>query len=105
MSKPKGVQELPRVIQGGLLRYFKHQHERGRPMSDIWAELFEEDKFRAMDLAMKCIPKELLIQADINHAAKIDLQQLTPEQVQEAIRVKRQLALVDATPGRVSSAD
>ena len=91
MARPSGVSELPRMIQGGAVRFFKAKHEDGMPMSDIWAELWEADKFKTMDLVMKIIPKELIV--DVSGEIKLDTSGFNPEQLKEVFSVDEPTAL------------
>ncbi len=70
------------MIQGGALRFFKAQHEAGKPMSTIWEELWNEDKFRTMDLVHKFIPKEILIDQQVSGSITVDTNQLAADVLQ-----------------------
>lgn len=58
MARPKGSHDVSPQIRGGLMRYFKMQEAKGRPISTIWEELFEADPMGAMRLAISTMPKE-----------------------------------------------
>lgn len=73
MARPKGVPELSRKLQGGALRYLLMEEEKGRPVSTIWRELFEEDKIQAMKLLLTMVPKDINIEADVTHNALPEL--------------------------------
>jgi hypothetical protein len=90
MAKPKGVRDLARSVQGGALRYLKAEHEKGRPMSTIWAELFEEDKFKAMDMIIRLMPKELLIEQSTEHVVSFDMTGIPPDLLREAFAAHRE---------------
>jgi hypothetical protein len=77
MARPKGVAELPRALQGGALRYFKEEEAKGRPLSVIWREMMEKDEFRTMDLILKVMPKELLL--DVEQTVTLDTTQISNE--------------------------
>lgn len=57
-------------IRGALKRAIKIMEADGRPLSTIWLEMFQEDPFKAMGLAIQLQPKE--IEATVEH--------VTPEQ-------------------------
>ena len=59
MSRRKGDANLITDIRGGLRRAFKIMEESGKPLSTIWRQLFEEDPFQAMRLAIQAMPKEM----------------------------------------------
>jgi hypothetical protein len=58
-GRGKRGQDVVGEIRGGLTRYFKSQEAAGRPVSTIWAELFELDPVGAMRLAISTMPKEM----------------------------------------------
>lgn len=59
MPSRKGRADISPELRGGLRRAIKAMEQDGRPLSTIWLEMFEEDKFAAMRLAIQMMPKEL----------------------------------------------
>lgn len=75
MPSRKGRADISPEIRGGLKRYFAIQQEKGRPVSDIWHDLFESDPMNAMRLAISLLPREM----------DITTTELSPEQWLEAM--------------------
>ena len=57
-------------IRGGLKRALALLEEKGKPISTIWIELFEDDPATAMRLAISTLPKE--IDATVEHSERPD---------------------------------
>lgn len=72
--KPRGHNTGP-AIRGAFMRALKLLEENGKPLSQVWVELFEDDPATAMRLAISLMPKEL----------DITTTDLTPEQWLEAM--------------------
>ena len=59
MPRRKGDANIIADIRGSLRRAIKIMDESGRPLSTIWQEMFKEDPFQAMRLAIQAMPKEM----------------------------------------------
>ena len=74
-GRPKGSADFAPEVRGGLKRAMKIMEERGKPISTIWLDLFENDPLNAMRLAISMMPKEM----------DITTTNLSPEQWLEAM--------------------
>ena len=84
--RPRGPQTGP-AIRGAFTRAIMLMEENGKPLSQVWVELFEDDPATAMRLAISLMPKELDI-------TTVDL---TPEDWLEAMH-DRKSESTNATP-------
>lgn len=87
MSRPKGSHDVMPKIRGGLKRALKMMAEEDRPISTIWKEMFEDDPFKAMHLAIQAMPKNVDI--DINETVTHNTNQMSPELLREVINLRR----------------
>lgn len=86
MSRKARADLMPE-IRGGIKRAFKAMADNGRPISTIWIEMFEQDPFNAMRLAIAAHPKEM--QVDIEQTVTLDTTQMTPDVLQQVINERR----------------
>jgi len=82
----KARADISPEIRGGLKRAIKIMEQAGRPLSTIWVEMFDEDKFNAMRLAISLLPKELDIELS---EAPVDSTMITPELLRDAFNYRR----------------
>ena len=80
-GRPKGSvnmnkrMEIAGPMRGALVRAMKLMEANGKPLSEIWLDLFKNDPATAMRLAISMMPKEM----------DITTTDLTPEQWLEAM--------------------
>ena len=77
-------------IRGGLKRAVIAMEESGKPLSTIWLQMFEEDPFNAMRLAIQCHPKEMMVGGEIEHSHRA----MTDDDLRVVHEVKQKLVSV-----------
>lgn len=80
-------------IRGGLKRFMLQQAQKGKPISEMWADLYEQDVKSFFQMAVAVHPKELMIEVDGN--IKIDTPNIDSNQLKEVIEARRELGQPD----------
>ncbi len=77
-------------IRGSLKRALRMMADDGRPLSTVWLEMFEQDPFRAMQLAIAAQPKQ--IDATVTASAEEWLERMYDAAQQQSNRAETQVS-------------
>jgi hypothetical protein len=81
---------LGNALRGGLSNFFEDMRKQGKTTSDIWKEIYEDDKQAFMRHAISLAPKEVEMEVTDQAAVQANTNQIADDVYREIVRGERE---------------
>lgn len=82
MARPKGSHDIAPQIRGAFIRAVKGLEDDGKPLSAMIREHLESDFLNTLKVIASFVPKEMLIEGQVEHNYAVVPDPISPEEWQ-----------------------